>query len=93
MYSTAKRLSLIGAILTVLNIVATILFFLYFPNSGLSFPLIFTAGTYLVTASVTSLLLTICVRSLCVDLEYEFEDNARKFRDLSKKIHDLEARP
>ena len=90
MYSTARKLSVFSAILCCFNITGTALFLIYQINADWAFSLRFSTTIILVSATVISLLLTIGMRSLCHDLEYEYEDNAKRFRDLTKRVRDLE---
>lgn len=90
MYSTARRLSTICAIFSAINILATILFFLYLANCELGFTFIFTSVLFLISNSVIGLLLTIALRSLCEDSQLEYEDKVRRFKDINNKVKELE---
>lgn len=90
MYSTTRKLALVSIILAAFNAFATVLFFLYFPNSGLGFAMIFTCILYLVTATVICLFISIGLRSLCWELNYEAESNAARLHELNKRVKELE---
>ena len=92
MYATAKRLSTISAIFSAVNIMATVLFFLYLANCELGFTFIFTAVLFLISNAAIGLLLTIATRELCQDSLTEFEDKVKRLKDLNNKIKDLENR-
>lgn len=90
MFTTAKKLSLFSVILAVINMVATAMFFLYFTKSDLGFTMIFTCITYLVTSTVISMFMSISIRTMCQDHEFDYEGTERKIRDLEKKVYELE---
>lgn len=90
MYTTAKRLSIISIIMVAFNIFALLLFILYFPTSGLNFTMIFKVALYLVTSTGVSVLMSIGTYNLTQDLELEYESNAKRFKELSKKVEALE---
>ncbi len=90
MYSTARRLSTISAIFSAVNILATLMFFLYLANSDLGFSFIFTAVLFLISNSAIGLLLTVALRDLCQDIQTEYEDKVKRFKDLNNKVRDLE---
>ena len=90
MYSTARKMSLLCAILSAVNIMGVFLYLL--SSAALSIP--FSAGLaifmILVASAGVSLMLTIALRSICQDLEYEYEDHIRRSSELSKRIEVLE---
>lgn len=90
MYGYTKRLTLYCGILTAFNILSTIMFFLFLANSELKFSLIFTAAIFLVTVSAFTLFMTIGIHRLCEILEMDYEDNIKRFHELSKKLAQLE---
>lgn len=91
MYSTARKLSLISAILCAVNIMGVILFFLSSPVLALPFSAGFAIFMILIASVGVSLLLTLSLRSICQDLEYEYEDHIRRSAELAKRIATLEA--
>ena len=44
----------------------------------------------LITASAGSLIMTICMRSLCQDLDMNYENTAQRLHDLQKKTAELQ---
>ena len=90
MYSTVKSLSVFSIILSVLNALATAMFFFYFSAEELGFAMTFTCTIYLVTSTVVSLLISAALFSLCKDLNLETEAKATQAHQLSKRIKDLE---
>lgn len=90
MYSTARGLSVISIILSVVNALATAMFFFYFSAEELGFAMTFTCSMYLITSTVVSLFLSIALRSLCKDLNFESEAKATQAHQLSKRIKELE---
>ena len=90
MYSTAKLLSIFCVILAVDNIVAALMLLLFFARSSLGFTTVFTAIMYLVSATGIMALLAAALRSLCADLQAEFDSTSDQIHDLKKQIETLE---
>jgi len=90
MYSTAKKMATMSAIVCTLNIFGGFLFCLVTMSLNLSFAVRFSMIMYLATTSVVTLMLTLGLRSICQDLEYEYEDNTKKLRELSDRLSDVE---
>ena len=90
MYNTAKRLTAVTTLLGAVNAFATALYFLSFPDSDMSFAMKITIAFLLITATLTSLILTIALRGLCETLELDFERDAEEKRSLEKRIKFLE---
>lgn len=90
MYTTAKHFSVICTILAAFNVFALLLFLLYFRSCDWDFTMIFKTALYLVTTTAISVLMAIGMRSLTQDLELEYESNAKRFKELSKKVEALE---
>jgi len=90
MYSTARKLSSLSAIACAANIIGLILFLLVSANFSLNFAETFAIFTVLIASAATNLLLTLSLRSICQDLETEFEGTSTKLRDLGEHVKDLE---
>lgn len=90
MYSSARKMSTLSAICCAVNIVGIILFLLISASLKLSFAASFAIIMILVSSAAISFMLTLAMRSLCQDLEYEYENMAIKLRELNKKIDDLQ---
>ena len=90
MYSTAKLLSIFCVILAVANVVAALMLLLYFTRSNLGFTTVFTAIMYLLSATGILTLLTTALRSLCQDLQSEFDSTSEQIHELKKEIDSLE---
>lgn len=90
MYSTAKLLSIFCVILAVANVVAALMLLLYFTRSNLGFTTVFTAIMYLVSATGIMALLAAALRSLCADLQSEFDSTSDQIHDMKKQIEALE---
>ena len=90
MYSTAKLLSIFCVILAVANVVAAIMLLLYFTRNSFDFVTVFTATMYFISATGVLTLLTTALRSLCADLQSEYDSTAEQLHDLKKQITALE---
>lgn len=88
MYSTAKKLSIFIFIIGIANIIFTALRMLEL--SRLDFAQAFIQGCYYVTGTVGLILLCVAVRSICSDLEIDYETKIRQIREQNKKIAELE---
>ena len=97
MYSTAKRLSTICAIVSAISFLGILLLFMGYPGLANqlnvdNFPLELGAMLFMGASALINLLLTLALRNMCQALEYELEGQAKKFNDLSKKIKDIETK-
>ena len=92
MYSTAKLLSIFSVIISTLNIVGTTLFSFCLSGLDWGFTAEFCMMLYLITASAGSLIMTISIRSLCQDLDLNYENTAQRLHDLQKKTTELQER-
>ena len=92
MFSTAKKLSVFGVILCCLNALGAILLLCSLPALDLNFTLIFSIMLYAITAAACTVLLVISLRSLCQDLDLNYENNSQHLHDMQKKIEELDAR-
>lgn len=92
MYSTARKLSLLTAILGAVNVVGVILYLLASVTLEITFALSFAIFMILASSAAANLLLTVALRSICLDLEYEYEDTQKKISSLTKRINELEGR-
>lgn len=90
MYSTARRLSTISAIFSALNITATVLYLLHLVNAGLGFVMNIIVVLFLVSNAAVGLLLTIALRDLCLDIQADYEDKVKRFKDINNKVKELE---
>ena len=90
MYSTARKMATISAIVCSLNIFGAILFCMVTLSLNITFAVRFSMIMYLATSSIVTMLLTLGLRSICQDLEYEYEDDSRKFRNLDDRLEDVE---
>ncbi len=90
MYSTARRLGVISFLLALVNIFGFIMAALYFADLEVAFHWLFAWVLYLLTACLTSLLLTIAIRNLVEDSELEANDNALQVKMLRDRIEELE---
>lgn len=92
MYSTAKLLSIFCVILAAANVVAALMLLMYFSRSDLGFTTVFTAIMYLVSATGILVLLTTSLRSLCQDLQSEYDSTSEQIHELKKHVDALEKR-
>ena len=90
MYGYTKRFTILCGIFTAFNILATAMLFLFLANAKLQFNLIFTIGILVVANAAFTLFMTMGIHRLCETLEMDYEDNVRRFHDMSKKIAELE---
>ncbi len=90
MYHAIKRLTTVTALLGAINALVTALYFLSFPTSNLSYTMKITLSFLLITATLTTLILTIALRRLCESLEMNFEREALRDSEVLKRIHILE---
>lgn len=90
MYSTAKLLSIFCVILAVVNVVGAIMLLLYFTRNSFDFVTVFTCTMYALSATGVLVLLTVALRSLCADLQSEYDSTAEQIHDMKKHITALE---
>ena len=92
MYSTARFMSTITAILSAVNVVGFLLFLMASASLNLAFALSFAIFLFMGSSAAINLCLTVALRSLCQDLEYEYEGSAAKLSEMSKKIKEVESK-
>ena len=90
MYSTARKLTALSLILSVVSIVGLIMVWMYFTFLGLEFHWLFALMMFLVAITGICLFLTISIRNLLQDLEMDYDSNARQLKKLSDRIAELE---
>ena len=90
MYHFAKRLTTISSVLCFVDIIITVMFAFYFPNSGLDMSTIIISACLLVISCTIHCLMTYALRGLCDALEFNFVKDAEKTRELEQRIHILE---
>lgn len=88
MYTTAKKLSIFIFIICIINIVFTALRMLELTR--LDFARAFIQGCHYVTSAAASIMLCVTARSICSDLEIDYETKIRQIREQNKKIAELE---
>ena len=88
MYSTVKKLSIFLFIIAIINIVFTCLCLMELAHKDFAEQFIKTC--YYVTGSASLIMLTVALRSLCSDLEIDYEMKVRQLREQNKKIALLE---
>ena len=91
MYSTARKIVVFGVIIGMMNAIGAILLLCCLPALGINFTLNFSIILYVITSFAVLILLVFGVRSLCQDLDLNYEKDNLRFRDLQKKIDALEA--
>ena len=92
MYSSAKKFSTISAICCAINFVGLLLYLMMSASLSLTFALSFAIGMILLASSAGFLFVTLGLRSLCQDLDSEYENSCMKFREINKKIKEIEDR-
>ena len=90
MYSTARKIATASAIFCALNIFVGLIFILVTMSLNLAFPIRLSMIMYIVTVSLTTLMLTLSIRSICEDLQYEYENNIKKLHDMNDRLKDIE---
>lgn len=90
MYYATKRLTTVTALLGAVNAFVTAMFFLSYNTSTMSSTMKITVAFLLITATLTSLFLTIALRGLCDALELNFEKDAENDCEMRKRIEYLE---
>ena len=92
MYSTARFMSTITAILSVVNVIGLLLYLMASATLNLVFALSFAIILFMGSSAAINICLTVALRSICQDLEYEYEGSAAKLSEMSKKIKNIETR-
>lgn len=92
MYSTARKLSVLSFILSVVSIVGLIMVCMYFSFLRIEFHWFFALMMFLIAITAMCLFLTISVRNMLQDMELDFESNANQIKKLSDRVADLEKR-
>ena len=90
MYSTARKMSLLTAILSAVDVVGVILYLLASAALNLNFALSFAIFMMIGSSAAINLMLTVALRSICQDLDYEYENTTTKLSELNKRIAELE---
>lgn len=90
MYSTARKLSALSFILSVVSIVGLIMVCMYFVFLRLEFHWFFALMMFLIAITAMCLFLTIALRNLLQDMEMDYDSNARQIKKLSDRIAELE---
>lgn len=90
MRSTIRFLSVICVILSATSLIAAVMLSMALHTAVLTFGMKFSIIVFLFTIALICLLLTLGLRSLCQDLDLEYEATAIKIRDLSRKVSELE---
>lgn len=86
MYTSANKLASFSAICCAITILGLILFILAAPALRLAFAASFAIFTLLIGASAGLFAITLSMRSLCQDLQYEYENNINKMKELNDSI-------
>ena len=90
MYSTTKRLSTLCVILAVIHAFMGIALIIYSTGYKLSFAVSFSLTAYIITSIISFICLSCGLRSLCSDLDLEYENRERENLALKKRIEALE---
>lgn len=92
MYTTAKRLSIFMLILAIMFSLFNvgIIMLETLTDMEKNFALGFCKLISILACSATLIILTASVRSMCADLELEYEAKAKQSRNLTKRIEELE---
>lgn len=90
MYSSARKMSNLSAVACAVNLLGIILYLMLSASLGLSFAISFAIIMILVSSAVVNFMVTLSLRSLCQDLETEYEGMSVKLKELNKKIDQLQ---
>ena len=90
MYSTAKRLATLCVILAVIHAFMGIALIIYSTGFKLSFAIQFSLSVYIITSIISFICLSCGLRSLCNDLDLEYENREKANHALKKRIEALE---
>ena len=93
MYSDTNRRALFGIILSVFNIIASILLLVYVLYAQLPVYVKFFAIIFLATSSIILALVCGSLRTTCQDMRLNDETYSTKLTDLRKRVEALENRP
>ena len=91
MYTTARRLASISSILCAVNIMGLIMYILASAGLSENFTMNLAILMYMITTSLVLLLLSIGLRSLCQDLDFQYESQAKRFREIKENIHEIKS--
>jgi hypothetical protein len=83
-------MSLLTAILSAIDVVGVILYLLASAALNMNFALSFAIFMMIASSAAINLMLTVALRSICQDLEYEYENTTTKLSELNKRIAELE---
>ena len=92
MYSTARKLAGLSLILSVVSIVGLVMVCMFFTFLNLEFQWFFTLMMFLISITGICLFLTISIRNMLQDMEFDYDSNASQLKKLSERITDLEKR-
>lgn len=92
MYISAKKFSTLSAIGCAVNIVGLLLYWMMSGSLLIQFALSFAITLFMLSSAGIFLFLTLALRSLCQDLDSEYENTCMKFREINNKIQELEER-
>ena len=92
MYSTARKLAAVSFILSVISIIGLIMVCMYFSFLNLEFQWFFALMMFLISITGICLFLTISIRNMLQDMEFDYDSNASQLKKLSDRIADLEKR-
>ena len=92
MYSTARKLAGLSLILSVVSIVGLVMVCMYFSFLKLEFQWFFALMMFLISITGICLFVTISIRSMLQDMEFDYDSNASQLKKLSDRIADLEKR-
>ena len=90
MYSTARRLSTLCVILAVIHAFMGIALIIYSTGYKFSFAVSISLTAYIITSIISFICLSCGLRSLCGDLDLEYENREKANRALKKRIEALE---
>ena len=92
MYSTARKLAGLSLILSVVSIVGLIMVCMYFSFLKIEFHWFFALMMFLIAITAICLFLTISIRNILQDMEFDYDSNAGQLKKLSDRIAELEKR-
>ena len=90
MFSSANRLSLFGIILSAVNIFISLLLLLKVLSSGLGYAMEFCASAFLITNTLSLILISCGLRGAAQDMTLNDETYISKINNLRKRIEALE---
>ena len=92
MYSTARKLAGLSLIFSVVSIIGLVMVCMYFSFLRLEFQWFFALMMFLISITGIGLFLTISIRNMLQDMEFNYDSNASQLKKLSDRIADLEKR-